>query len=180
MKTMMITAHDFETNEAFRFGSMRWRGVAVKENGIGRVYFYDCERPKRIVTVDNVKPGDYVWCNAAGTETTAGKCHLPSDARLRYLWEKGFKKSTRINHPAVDVDVYEELGGDFTPSNYENGYTMGSWHMVGLNHFKVEKEGKVLFYGIVGRVNNTNNTITKWYMSPKCSLKELQKALANW
>lgn len=178
MKSFEITANDFATSEPFAFGSMRWRAVAVEENGIGKVYFYDSWHLDRIVEVENVKPGDYLWCHAAGKYTTAGKCSLPSDQRLRYLWKQGFRKSTKSATPNVVEQVYNEEGGDWYDGN-EVGYTDGRWAITGMRRAEIKLGDKVLFSAIWGRVQGTNNTNMRWYMDKDAKLSDIILALEN-
>lgn len=187
MKTLLITAEMMLAGKDINFGSFAWHGVVEQyapERFNFRLWRYDI---KTDIVVKNIKVGDWLWFNCCGKGTTAGKCNIPSDPRLAYLWEQGFRKSTRLtksdleeyrDHTVYNY-VYEELGGDFTPSYYENGYTEGSWAMVGLRHYKVVRNNEIMFEGIIGRINGTDNGIVRWYMDKKCMLKEIKQAFGD-
>ncbi|MBR2248469.1 MAG: hypothetical protein IJ880_15885 [Bacilli bacterium] len=166
-----IIQHDTK-GEPFRFGSIAWDAVLQGSTVVLRRYGKETS-----IKLDGVKPGDYIWVDCCGRNTAIGFAKVPKDPRLLFLWKKYFRKSTRVFDSNVEKIVYEELGGDWKPSWYENGYTEGSWRMVGLNYNKTIRPNKeVAFFAISGRINNTNDTITRWYMAPDATLQEVREA----
>ena len=167
-----ITEFDF-IHGTFKWGSFAWDAL-ISKDGVITLRRYGVPTDIKLY---NVKPGDYVVITCAGNATNIGFAKIPKDQRLAFLWKKGFRKNTRIHTPDVKNYVYEELGGDFTPSDYENGWTEGSWRMHGLTHLKSYRpNGEIAFYAIYGRVNNTNDTITRWYMNPDATLNDIREA----
>lgn len=106
-----------------------------------------------------------------------GFARLPKDERLAYLWKKGFRKKTRTLNSDTEAEMIERHGGYEQPSNYENEWTAGEWAVHNMKHYITKApDGEILFNAITGRVGDTNDTDTLWYLNDKASLYDVMVA----